>query len=127
MAMSAQSRASITYGLGLLSGALLFFLIFGAVFVGSWLLLLVVLLGYAVAGALGVRIGGVAPGSMAIALAAPAVPWVLWLFPAAAAEEGLLRALPWPGLALAAAGAGWFGGKAAALWRARQARAPRAA
>lgn len=125
--MTAQSRAAITYGLGLLSGALLFFLIFGAVFVSSWLSLLVVLLGYAAAGALGVRTGGVAPRSMALTLAAPAVPWVLWLFPAAAAEEGLLRALPWPGLALVAAGAGWVGGKAAAVWSARQARAPRAA
>jgi hypothetical protein len=125
--MTAQSRAAITYGLGLLSGALLFFLIFGAVFVGSWLLLLVVLLGYAATGALGVRIGGVAPRSMALTLAAPAVPWVLWLFPTAAAEEGFLRALPWPGLALVAAGAAWVGGKAAAVWRDRQTRAPRAA
>lgn len=125
--MTAQSRAAITYGLGLLSGALLFFLTFGAVFVGSWLLLLVVLVGYGAAGALGVRIGGVAPKYVAVTLAVPAVPWVLWLFPAAAAEEGLLRALAWPGLVLVAAGAGWVGGKAAAVWRARQARAPSAA
>jgi hypothetical protein len=125
--MSAQSRVAITYGLGLVSGTLLFFLTFGAIFVGSWALLLFFLLGYAVAGAVGVRVGGVAPSSLAFVLTLPAVPWVLWLFPASVAEAGFLRALLWPGIAVIAGGLGWLGGKTAAILRARKAREPRAA
>jgi hypothetical protein len=117
----------ITYGLAVLTGALLFFFTFAAVFVGSWGMLLSVLLGYGAAGAVGTRYGGVAPGSVALALCMPAAPWVLWLVPAVAAEDGLLRALSWPGLALLAGGLGWVGGKAAAVVSARKASAPRAA
>jgi hypothetical protein len=119
-AMSAESRAVITYGLGLLGGTVLFFLSFAAIFVGSWVLLLCVLLCYAAAGALGVRVGRVAPSAAALILAAPAVPWLLWLFPASLAEAGLLRALLWPGIAGIAGGLGWLGGRVAAARGARK-------
>jgi hypothetical protein len=112
--VSASSRATVMYVLALIAGAVLFFLIFGAVFVGAWPLLIVFLLCYAAAGAIGVRKGTVPPGSMALALAAPSVPWVLWLFPASVAEEGLVRALPWPGFAVAIMALAWLGGTLAA-------------
>jgi hypothetical protein len=125
--MSAESRAVITYGLGLLAGTVLFFLNFAAIFVGSWALLLCFLLCYAAAGALGVRLGGVTPGAAALILAAPAVPWLLWLFPASVAEAGLPRALLWPGIAGIAGGLGWLGGRMAAALGAGKAPARRAA
>jgi hypothetical protein len=109
-----SSRALPTYVLAVVSGTVLFFLIFGAVFVGAWPLLIVFLLCYMAAGAVGVRKGNVSPASIALALAAPSVPWVLWLFPASVAEEGLVRALPWPGLAVAIMALAWLGGTAAA-------------
>jgi hypothetical protein len=109
-----SSRASLSYVLALVGGALLFLLIFSAVFVGAWPLLILFLLCYAAAGAVGVRKGNVPPASMAIALAAPSLPGVLWLFPASVAEEGLVRALPWPGLAVAIIALAWLGGTVAA-------------
>lgn len=105
-------REGVTYGLALLGGAVLFFLCFAAIFNGSWPLLLCFLLCYAVAGALGVRAGGVKPVPLAMTLAAPTVPWVLWLFPASIPEAGVLRALLWPGLGLVVAGLAWLGGTA---------------
>jgi hypothetical protein len=69
--------------------------------------------GYAVAGVLGVRLARAAPGRLAMALAAPAIPWVLWLFPSSIAEAGL-RALLWPGLAVVVGGTAWLGGNLAA-------------
>jgi hypothetical protein len=98
----------------------LFFLNFAAVFNGSWALLLLFLLGYAAAGALAVWAGGVAPGPVALVLIAPAVPWVLWLFPASIPEAGVLRALLWPALVVLMGGLGWLGGKVAAVAGARQ-------
>ncbi len=100
--------------LALIGGVTLFFLIFAAVFVGAWPLLIVFLLCYTAAGAVGVSRGNVPPRSMAIALAAPSVPWVLWLFPASVAEEGLVRALPWPGFTVAIMALAWLGGTVAA-------------
>jgi hypothetical protein len=89
----------------------LFFLSFAAIFTGSWPLLLLFLLSYAAVGALAVRLGEVRPAPLALVLAAPALPWVLWLLPASIAEDGVLRALLWPGLATLAGGLGWLGGK----------------
>ena len=103
----------MTYGLGLAAGAVLFFLLFGTVFVGSWLMLAMVLLGYAGAGAVGVRAGRLAPTTLATLLAAPAALPMLWLFPASVVEEGLARALLWPGLVLLGWALAWAGGKAA--------------
>jgi hypothetical protein len=111
----------------LVGGAVLFFLIFAAIFVGSWALLLVFLFSYAAAGVLGVWVGGATPVSLALVLAAPAMPWVLWVFPGAAAEAGLLRALLWPGLVVVAGALGWLGGEAAAVVRTRKVRQSRAA
>ena len=110
--MSPQSRAMLTYGVALLTGAILFFLSFAAIFNGSWSMLLVFLLCYVPAGALGVRLGKEAAKLMALTLAVPELPWVLWLFRASIPEAGLLRALLWPGLALAAGGMAWLGGSA---------------
>ena len=118
--MISRTRAGLTYGAALLAGAVLFFLNFAAVFNGSWALLLLFLLGYAAAGALAVWAGGVAPGPVALVLIAPAVPWVLWLFPASIPEAGVLRALLWPALVVLMGGLGWLGGKVAAVAGARQ-------
>ena len=81
-----------------------FFLCFAAIFNGSWPLLLFFVLCYAAAGALGVQAGRVGAVPLALTLAAPAVPWVLWLFPASIPEAGLLRALLWPGVGVATGG-----------------------
>jgi len=96
--------------LALAIGAALFFLIFAAVFNGVWSLLILFLLGYAVVGFLGVRKGGVSPSPLAVSLILPAVPWVLWIFPASIREAGLLRALWWPGFAVFADLLAWVGG-----------------
>jgi hypothetical protein len=117
--VTSSSHGSTTYVLALVGGTVLFFLIFAAVFVGAWPLLIVFLLCYAAAGAVGVSRGNVPPPSLAIALAAPSVPWVLWLFPASVAEEGLVRALPWPGFTVAIMALAWLGG-AGAAWRMRK-------
>ena len=119
--MSVQSRAGLTYGVALFSGAVLFFLCFAAIFNGSWPPLLFLLVCYAAAGALGVRAARVAAMPLALALAAPALPWVLWLFPASIPEAGLLRALLWPGLGIAAGGLAWLGGIAVTRASARRA------
>ena len=105
------TRAGLTYGAAFIGGAVLFFLTFAAIFNGSWVLLLLFLLCYAEAGALAVRGGGVAPEPFALALVSPAVPWVLWLFPASIPEAGVLRALLWPGLVLLMDGLAWLGGR----------------
>jgi hypothetical protein len=105
----------------------LFFLAFAAIFNGSWWLLLFFLLGYAGAGALAVWAGGVAPGPLALVLTAPAVPWVLWLFPASIPEAGFGRALLWPAMVVLMGGLGWLGGKAVAVAAARRAVMSRAA
>ncbi len=126
-ALSAQARVALTYGVALLSGAVLFFLCFAAIFNGSWPLLLFFVLCYAAAGALGVQAGRVGAVPLALTLTAPAVPWVLWLFPASIPEAGLLRALLWPGVGVAMGGLAWLGGYVVARARARHAREHRAA
>ena len=93
--LSPQSRAGLTYAVALIIGAVLFFLCFAAIFNGSRPLLLFFILCYV---------------PLALALAGPAVPWVLWLFPASIPEAGLLRALLWPGIALILFGLAWIGG-----------------
>jgi hypothetical protein len=108
--VDAATRSVVTYGLALGLGAALFFLIFAAVFNGIWSLLILFLLGYALAGFLGVRKERVSPSPLAVSLTLPAVPWILWLFPAVISESGLLRALWWPGLALVAYLLAWLGG-----------------
>jgi hypothetical protein len=82
---------------------------FAAVFNGIWSLLILFLLGYGVAGFLGVR-KGASPSPLAVSLILPAVPWILWLFPASIPESGILRALWWPGLAVVAYLLAWLGG-----------------
>ena len=74
-------------------------------------MLLLFVLGYAVAGALAVRVGGVAPLPVAVTLVAPAIPGVAMLFPASIPEAGILRALLWPGLVVLTGGLAWLGGK----------------
>jgi hypothetical protein len=115
--MRTQLPGALIYGAAFVSGAALFFLCFAAIFNGSWPLLLVFLLGYAAAGALGVWAGNVPVVPLALTLAAPAVPWVLWLFPASVSEAGLLRGLLWPGLGAATGGLAWLGASATARWR----------
>ncbi|HEX6861475.1 MAG TPA: hypothetical protein VF414_01605 [Thermoanaerobaculia bacterium] len=108
------ARPALAYGAAFLAGAVLFFLVFAAAFNGSWTLLAAFLLCYGAAGALTVRLGRVAAAPVALALVAPALPWVLWLFPASIPEAGLARALLWPGLVLVGGGLGWVGGRIAA-------------
>src|SRR5829696_5292187 len=112
-------RTIVTYCLALMGGALLFFLVFAAVFNGIWSLLIVFLLGYAAAGALGVWIGGAAPVPLGICLIVPAIPWITWLFPASVPEAGFWRALLWPAMVVLAFGLAWTGG-AMSAWRARR-------
>ncbi|HET6837194.1 MAG TPA: hypothetical protein VFH24_04065 [Gemmatimonadales bacterium] len=118
--MTPQSREGLTYAAALLSGAILFFLCFAAIFNGAWRLLLFFLLCYAAAGALGVWAGRVKAVPLALTLVIPAVPWVLWLFPASIPEAGVLRALLWPGLGVGMGGLAWLGGYAVARVRARR-------
>ncbi len=125
--MSSATRTSLTFGAAFLGGAVLFFLCFAAIFNGSWLLLLLFLLGYAVAGALGAWVGNVPPHLFALALSAPAAPWVLWLFPASLPEAGLARALLWPALVVLGGVLGWLGGSAIARVGRRPASRERAA
>jgi hypothetical protein len=110
--LSSPARTSLTFGAAFLCGAVLFFLCFAAIFNGSWVLLLLFLLGYALAGALGTWAGDVPPRMLAIVLSGPAAPWVLWLFPASIPEAGLARALLWPGLVVLGGILGWLGGYA---------------
>jgi hypothetical protein len=117
--MSRASRAGLTYGAAFLGGVLLFFLNFAAIFNGSWALLALFLACYAAAGAAGVRAGRVAPTPLTLALICPAVPWVLWLFPASIPEAGLLRALLWPALVLLMGTLAWLGGRVMAIADAR--------
>ena len=112
--MPPASRAALTYCLGLLGGAVMFFLIFAAIFNGAWPLLIAFGLCYAGAGAVGVRKGGVDPIPFALVLVLPALPWILWLFPASVAEDGVLRALWWPAIVLIAWVLSWLGGRTAA-------------
>ena len=125
--MSTRSRADLTFVAAFLAGIVLFFLVFAAIFNGSWPLLLLFLLCYAGAGAFGVRYGGVAPAPLALALVASAVPWTLWLFPGSVLEAGVLRALLWPGLVVLMGILAWAGGAAAARAGARRAPESRAA
>ncbi|HUR93886.1 MAG TPA: hypothetical protein VMY76_04855 [Gemmatimonadales bacterium] len=120
------ARTSVTYVLALVGGAILFFLVFAAAFNGIRSLLILFLLSYAGAGALGVRRGGATPVPLAITLVAPAIPWVTWLFPASVPESGLWRALLWPGMVAIAFGLAWAGG-AMSAWRRRGVRASLAA
>jgi hypothetical protein len=106
---------------------MLFFLCFAAIFNGAWPLLLLFLLCYGAAGALGVWAGRVKAAPLALTLAVPAVPWVLWLFPASIPEAGVLRALLWPGLGVGMGGLAWLGGTAVARVRARGGTEPGAA
>jgi hypothetical protein len=105
-----SARAGLTYAAAVAAGAGLFFLCFGAIFTGSWTLLVLILLCYAAAGAGAVRVGGVRPATVALLLVLPAVPWVTWLFPASVPESGLLRASLWPGLVALMGGLAWLGG-----------------
>jgi hypothetical protein len=106
---------------------MLFFLTFAAIFNGSWALLIFFLLCYAGAGALTAWAAGIEPAPTAAALTAPAVPWVLWLFPASIPEAGLARALLWPGLVVVAGCLSWLGGKAVGRAAVGQASGSRAA
>lgn len=107
--MRTETRQALFLVIGLVIGAVLFFLCFAAVFSGIWLLLLLSVLCFAGFGALGVAKGSVSPFAMAIALTLPAVPWVLWLTPVAIAEAGL-RGLLWPAMAIAVFSLSYFGG-----------------
>lgn len=98
-----------TYVVAVIGGGILFFLCFGAIFVGSWGLLALLLACYALAGSAGVR-AGATPGPLALALVAAAAPWVLWLFPASIPEAGLGRALLWPATVVLMALLAWLGG-----------------
>jgi hypothetical protein len=118
--MPPASRSGLTHCLGLIGGAVMFFLVFAAIFNGAWPLLLAFALCYAGAGAVGVRRGGVSPVPFAFVLVLPAFPWILWLFPAVVAEDGLLRALWWPGIVLIAWALAWLGGWAAARASSRE-------
>ena len=103
----------MTQTLGVIAGVVLCFLCFAAIFVGSWLMLIFFLLLYAAAGAIAVRFGRAQPRAFALAIAAPSLLLVLWLFPASMMEAGLLRGLLWPALGLLVAALAFLGGRLA--------------
>jgi hypothetical protein len=107
--MSRGARQTLSLSLGVAAGAALFFLCFGAIFSGIWSLLLFFALCFAACGAVGVAKSAVSPLAMATALSLPALPWVLWLAPAAIAEAGL-RGLLWPALVLVVFALAYLGG-----------------
>ncbi len=111
----ASARAVLTYVAVIAAGAGLFFLSFGAIFNGSWTLLIVFLLCYPGVGAAAVRLGGVRPTLVALLAIVPALPWVTWLFPASIPESGFLRASLWPALVLMMGGLTYMGGRV--VWR----------
>ena len=74
----------------------MFFLCFAAIFNGLPILLSFFVLGFGLGGVLLAQYGGLRPLHAAAALSAPAVPWVLWLWPASIPEAGWLRASLWP-------------------------------
>jgi hypothetical protein len=112
-------RSGIAVVASVLAGTGLFVLLFGAVFSGLWVVTAGAALLYGLAAAVAVRAGGVSAQSAAAALVAPAVPWVLWLFPASIPEAGWLRASLWPGTLLALFAIAWAGGAHAARLRRR--------
>jgi hypothetical protein len=97
----------------LVAGSLLFFVAFGSIFNGSWIVLIASLIGYFFAGwAIGVsRLS--ARRWLAIALVFPALPFASMFFLASIPEAGIVRAALWPlGIALAsglALGGQWLG------------------
>jgi hypothetical protein len=111
----ASARAVLTCAAVVAAGAGLFFLSFGAIFNGSWTLLIVFLLCYLGVGAAAVRIGGLRPKLVALLAVVPALPWVAWLFPASIRESGFLRASLWPALVLLMGGLAYLGGRV--VWR----------
>ena len=116
VSVSPGSRDILSLSLGLLGGALLFFLCFAAIFTGVWLVGLFALGGFAALGALGVAKSSASPTAMAVALAFPALPWVLWLTPAAVAEAGV-RGLLWPAMLVLVYLLAYLGGYLAARRR----------
>jgi hypothetical protein len=107
--MSPGARQTLSLLLGVAAGAALFFLCFGAIFSGIWSLLLFFAACFAACGAFGVAKSSVSPFAMATALSLPALPWVLWLTPAAIAEAGI-RGLLWPGFVLVVFALAYVGG-----------------
>ena len=107
--MRTETRQALSLVIGVVVGAAWFFLCFAAVFSGVWFLLVLFVLCFAGFGALGVAKGSVSPLAMAVALALPTAPWVLWLTPAAMAEAGV-RGLLWPAMAAAVFSLAYFGG-----------------
>ena len=117
-----SSRVVASHVLCILAGAALFFLVFAAVFNGLWLLLILFVLMYGLAGAGGVAFGKARPQTIALALIAPALPWLLWLFPASIPEAGLFRAMLWPASVAILFSLAWLGGWIVAGIAARRAR-----
>jgi hypothetical protein len=82
--------------LAVVIGAALFILTFGMIFNGLRLGLLVALTCYPLAGAFVGCLRGAGPDILAVALVAPAVPFVVPFFFGSIPEAGLSRALLWP-------------------------------
>lgn len=92
---------TVTFVVGVIIGALLFFLCFGAIFAGSAPLLLLFLTGFFLAGYLLARRSPLSPRAISFSLALPVGPWALQFGVASIPEAGVLRALLWPlGLAM---------------------------
>ena len=108
--MSTSSRRLVAQTCAVVAGAVLFFLVFAAVFVGAWPLLLALAGAYAAAGAIVARASTIGPRRAASALALPGAPIVLTLLPGAVVEAGLARALLWPAMLGVAWCLAWLGG-----------------
>jgi len=114
-----ESRQAIVLGLSVVAGAVLFFLVFAAVFNGLWPLLILFTVSYGIAAAVAVRLGRTRPLLVASALVCPAVPWLTWLFPASIPEAGLLRASLWPASVAVMFLLAWLGGTLATRFASR--------
>jgi hypothetical protein len=107
--MPKQARAA-TFIVSIAVGALLFFLVFGAVFAGIWSLVWLSFGLYAVAGALLAWFCRAQAMPIALALIAPGAPWALWLFAATLREADLWRSGLWLAALLAMLMLAWAGG-----------------
>jgi hypothetical protein len=116
--MTLENRRFIAWMAGIFGGGLLFYFAFAAIFNGVWPLMVVFVMCFAPAGALGVAFGGMTPKAMGMALALPLLPWIGFLLPATMRSSGVWKGLFWIALVGVIYGLGWLGGVLVAKRRA---------
>jgi len=114
-----EKKQIVAFGLSGFVGAILFSVVFAAAFNGSWPLAIFAALAYGISAALAVGLGGARPLWGAVALLCPALPWLLWLFPASISEAGWLQASLGPASVLFLFLLAWLTGTVSARYAAR--------